>query len=206
MDIDEIMEDVPLGNVYSGSLQEVVDSGKKYKLIYLDPPWKYGNSRWSNKGVGKLHYPRMEEDEIAALPVPQLADSNCIMFMWTTAVHLPTSLRLIEHWGFTYKTVGFTWVKLKRDGVEPVNGPGSYTRSASEFCLIATRGSGFTTSRKDCNVNQVILSIRREHSRKPDEAILCLQRLFGDISRIELFSRCPREGWDVWGNEPTKFT
>lgn len=168
---------------------------KKYGIIYADPPWSYDDKL--DKGR-RLKY-NVEDDEwIAALPVYEIADANCILFIWVTFPKLREALAVIECWGFTYKTVGFTWVKTIERGRSLAWGMGRWTRSNAEVCLIATKGKP-KRLRKD--VHSVVLSPVREHSRKPDEVRESIVRLCGDLPRIELFSRNATIGWDSWGNQ-----
>jgi hypothetical protein len=108
-----------------------VASGQKFGCLYVDPPWEYGN-RTSN-GAAVNHYPTLTDQELALLPVSELAapDSHC--HLWTTTVHLPTALGLLSAWGFQYKSV-FVWVK---EGL----GLGNYWRVSTEFLLLGVRGN-----------------------------------------------------------------
>ena len=115
---------------------------------------------------------------------------------------------MIEDWGFQYKTVAFTWVKQNKDGRGLWLGLGYWTWANAEICLLATRGS---PKRINANVEQVILSPRRNHSEKPEVIRKRIVDLMGDLPRIELFARGERlenlfgeknfDGWDIWGNE-----
>ena len=173
----------------------------KYKIIYADPPWKY-NSRTNHKtrfrGGACGHYNLMTMEEIKALPIQEIADDNCVLFLWTIFPYLDEQIKLFEHWGFDYKTVGFTWIKTNKNNGKPFFGVGYYAKSNAEICLMGIKGKMKPISNK---VSSVIISPRREHSRKPDEARERIVELFGDIPRIELFAREKTEGWDSWGNE-----
>jgi N6-adenosine-specific RNA methylase IME4 len=108
------------------------------------------------------------------------------------------AFEVMSAWGFEYKSDLFTWEKTTSTG-NPAFGTGYLTRKSTEQLLYATRGRGL--KRIDCGVRQCIRAPRREHSRKPDEVFVGLERLFGPVRRIELFARRQRPGWDVWGNE-----
>lgn len=174
---------------------------KKYQVIYADPPWKY-NSRANHKtrfrGGACGHYSLMPMKEIQDLPISELADDNCALFMWCTFPYLEDQIQLFKHWGFKYKTVGFTWIKTNPVNSKPFFGVGYYTKSNAEVCLLGIKGKMKPVNN---SVSSVLLTPRREHSRKPDETRDNIVKLFGDISRIELFAREKTEGWDVWGNE-----
>ena len=174
----------------------------KYKAILADPPWNF--KTYSPKGDGrsaKQHYNVMSFDEIKDLGYLKVLDwvaPDCVLFLWDTYPNLKDAFSVMRHWGFEYKTVAFTWVKINQDGVTPFTGMGYWTRANAEICILGTRGH---PKRKAKDVRQVILSKRREHSRKPDEQYERIERLV-DGPYLEMFARSPhREGWDVWGNE-----
>ena len=175
---------------------------KTYNIIYADPPWTY--YVWTSKDKGRTasaHYETMSTENICALPVANITASDCILFLWTTCPNLPDALRVVNSWGFTYKTVAFVWVKTNRDG-SPFMGLGHWSRANAELCLLATKGK---PKRVNKAVNQIVFAPKREHSRKPDEVRKRIVELIGDLPRIELFAREKQSGWDVWGNEVNKF-
>ena len=165
-------------------------------VIYADPPWRY--QTWKGQGVAERHYPTMSLEEIKALPVAELADKDCVLFLWATFPMLQEALDVIRAWGFTFKTVAFTWIKLAPKADSIYWGMGYWTRSNAEICLLATKGK---PRRQAKNVHQVIISHVEEHSKKPEEARRRIVALMGDIPRVELFARQAAPGWDVWGNE-----
>jgi len=180
---------------------------KKYQIIYADPAWQYWEG--GNKNQSK-HYKTMSMDEIKQLPVKDIADKNCVLFLWVTFPILNKIFEVITAWGFEYSTCGFVWVKAKKkfnsnqlsflpqDSIEDFFGCGGWTRANAELCLIAKKGK---IERKSKNVRQIIYSPVRKHSQKPDETKKRIIELVGDLPRIELFARQKTEGWDVWGNE-----
>ena len=172
---------------------------KKYTVIYADPPWSY--RVWSKKGAGRsaeAHYPTMSMEDIKALPVGELADRDCALFLWMTLPMLREAWGVLDAWGFTFKTVAFVWIKLNRQANTLFTGMGYWTRANAEICILATRGH---PKRQARNVHQVIVSHIEEHSKKPDEVRRRIEALMGDVPRIELFARQYPPGWDVWGNE-----
>lgn len=172
---------------------------KKYNIIYADPPWTY--KVWSEKGTGRSasqHYSTMNKEEIQALPIEDICEEDCILFLWATYPCLEEALELIKKWGFTYKTVAFTWVKRNKKSDSWFWGLGHWTRSNPEICLLATKGN---PKRIDKSVHSVVDSRIEKHSKKPDEVRERIVKLMGDLPRIELFARQESEGWDVWGNE-----
>lgn len=140
----------------------------------------------------------MSIDEIKALPVGELADKNCALFMWLTFPCLYEALDVLKAWGFQYKTVAFVWVKQNRKSNGLFWGMGYWTRANAELCILATRGQ---PKRISPRVHQIIISHVEQHSKKPDEARDRIIALMGDIPRIELFARQATKGWDVWSNE-----
>ena len=118
---------------------------KKYNVILADPPWSF--RAWSSKGMGRSaeqHYPTMRLEDIKALPVSDLAAGDCVLFLWATFPMLKEALEVIDTWGFTYKTVAFTWVKENRKSPGLFWGLGYWTRANAEVCLLAT-GRRFLT-------------------------------------------------------------
>lgn len=183
---------------------DIFNTEKKYNIIYADPPWTF--KTYSSKGVEKKsaqsHYYCMEREDIQNLPIQNIADDDCILFLWVTWPCLQEGLELIKKWGFTYKTCAFNWVKKNRKSDGWFWGLGFWTRANSEVCLLATKGSPKRASK---SVHQVCDARIREHSRKPDEIRDRIVELCGNVPRIELFARQQSIGWDAWGNEVRKF-
>lgn len=169
---------------------------KKYQIIYADPPWKYRDKSKSHGGGAESHYPCMVTENICDLKIPSADDS--VLFLWVTFPQLEEALKVIRAWGFTYKTGAFTWVKTTNDN-NPLMGMGRYTRANAEICLLATKGKG--CQRVSASVRNTQFYPRQAHSQKPSEFREEIVKLFGDLSRIELFARRKVEGWDCWGNE-----
>lgn len=173
----------------------------KFNVIYLDPPWEYKRKADTKiQGGCVRHYNTMSNKEIESLPVGELADENCAMFMWCTFPKLQEQIYLFKHWGFEYKTVGFNWIKTNPVNKKPFFGIGHYTKSNGEICLLGVKGK---IKPVDNSVSSVIISPREEHSKKPDEVRDKIVKLFGDVPRIELFGRQKHEGWVCLGNEIT---
>tara|TARA_R100000808_G_C2155061_1_gene166757 strand:+ start:12537 stop:13124 length:588 start_codon:yes stop_codon:yes gene_type:complete len=184
---------------------------KKYNIIYADPPWSYRT--WTAKGGHKsasAHYKTMDIKDIKSLPIQDICEKDCVLFIWVTFPNLIEGIDTLSSWGFTYKTCGFVWVKtnknyninqtsfLPQDSFNTFYGLGYWTRANSELCLIGTKGK---IRRQSNSVHQIIYDPIREHSRKPDCTRDKIVELMGDIPRIELFARQKHEGWDAWGNE-----
>ena len=175
---------------------------KKYGIIYADPPWTFKNySNEKSNSNADHHYPCMSMEDIAKIPVQDIADKDCILFMWCTDPLLNKQIPIIESWGFTYKTVGFHWVKTNKDKSKNlyVVGTGYWTRANNEICILATKGK--ISRVKGSNVHRLVVADRGKHSKKPAIIRDKIVELCGDLPRIELFARQRVEGWDCWGNE-----
>ena len=178
---------------------------RKYRVVYADPPWLFRNR--SRKGEARnalAHYDCLDFPALAALPVPELAADDCVLFLWAVDPLLDQAFDLIRAWEFVYKTVGFTWVKTnaRRDEARPDDGGfftglGYWTRANPEQCLLATRGA---PRRRTRDVKRLVVEPRREHSRKPDTVRKRIERLV-EGPYVELFARETRPGWDAWGSE-----
>lgn len=188
---------------------------KKYQIIYADPPWSYyvwSEDKKQAQGCAKRHYQTMTIEDICALPIKEIADKDCKLFLWATPPCLPEALKVIISWGFVYKTIAFAWVKTNKrqvmeqsaflpiDTIDRFYGIGYWTASNIELCLGALKDGG-QLNRQSSAISQIVLAPRREHSRKPDEVRERIVELCGDLPRIELFARQKVEGWDCWGNE-----
>lgn len=171
---------------------------KKYNIIYADPPWSYNDKALAGNRGACCKYSTQSKDWIDNLPVINIADDDCALFLWVTMPKLNECWQLIEKWGFKYKTVAFTWVKKSRKKDSWFWGMGRWTRANSELCLLATRGN---IKRISASVHSVIDTPIERHSKKPDVAKDRIIQLLGDLPRIELFARESSAGWDVWGNE-----
>ena len=130
--------------------------------------------------------------------INKISDKNCILFIWVTYPCLKEALKVIDAWGFKYKTCGFTWVKKNKKSDSWFWDMGYWTRANSELCLIATKGKVKRISKK---VHQIIDTPIEQHSRKPAIVRDKIIELVGDLSKIELFAREKVPGWDAWGNE-----
>lgn len=180
--------------------EDIFTTNKRYDVIYADPPWRF--LTYSEKGKNRSaerHYPTMAKVDIQNLPVKRISAKESVLFLWVTAPCLIEGLELIKAWGFTYKTVAFTWVKQNKRSDKPFMGLGYYTRANAEYCLIATKGK--VLKRQSRSVSSVIISHIERHSKKPDEVRDRIVKLFGDRPRIELFAREKADGWDCFGNE-----
>lgn len=172
-----------------------------FDLILADPPWNW--KARSPKGEGrsaKKHYPVMKTKDICALPVAGLGDKDSILFMWVIDTMFRDAFEVMDAWGYRQVTVGFYWAKTLRKSEGWHVGNGYYTRANPEQCWIGRRGKGLT--RRDMSVRRLIVApVGEEHSAKPHEAYTRIERLYGDVRRVELFARNRRPGWEAFGNQ-----
>ena len=174
------------------------NTDNKYGVIYADPPWYF--KTYSNKGKDRSpekHYPCMSMADIIRLPVGDLAKDNSVLLMWVVDPLLDQAFKVIDAWGFKYKTVGFTWAKTNRTKMGFFTGLGYWTRANPEMCLLATRGK---PKRNSKSIPQLVVEQRQEHSRKPDIVYNHIENML-DGPYVELFARRKRNNWHSWGNE-----
>jgi len=183
----------------------------EYSIISIDPPWQFNLRETDETHRGRTPYPNLTDEHILKMPVGAIASDDAYLFLWVTNQHLPLGFQCIESWGFKYKQI-YTWLKTTKASTEDDPkiriGTGHYGRNCTEHFLIATKGKPKTfMSLGIRDVPNAILSPRKEHSRKPEEFYhLCdlLSGVFGG-SKIDLFARQRRPGWEVWGAEIDKF-
>jgi N6-adenosine-specific RNA methylase IME4 len=182
---------------------------QRYGIIYADPPWDYGGKMQFDKSStsaesmnwtknifissATFKYPTLKTNELKKIPLAEIAEDDCLLFMWVTNPHLAQGIELGQAWGFEYKTVAFVWDKM-------VHNPGKYTMSYCELCLVFKRGR-IPGPRGTRNEKQLIHVPRGEHSVKPNEVRIAIERMFPTQKKIELFARKRPKDWDVWGLE-----
>lgn len=183
---------------------------KRYQIIYADPPWSYNDTQQSGGTAyfgAIVRYDTMSLERIKALPIAQITDNNCVLFLWATSPLLPEALEVIKSWGFNFKTIAFCWNKIESEGYW-VSNLGRWTMGNIELCLLGVKGNPKRISE---NIKQLVVAQRSIHSKKPDEVRKRIVELMGELPRIELFARDNgikdmfgynrMEGWDCWGNE-----
>ena len=172
----------------------------QYATILADPPWQFQNrtGKVALEHRRLLRYLTMEQREILELPVARLAAARSHLYLWVPNALLAEGLRVMEAWGFTYKS-NLVWYKVRKDGGPDGRGVGFYFRNVTELVLFGVRGSMRTLPPGRTRVN-ILATRKREHSRKPDE-IYDLIEACSHGPYLELFARFPRAGWSQWGNE-----
>jgi N6-adenosine-specific RNA methylase IME4 len=174
-----------------GAKQAQLDPTAKYRVIYADPPWQYGNTMPTNFTEQADYYPLMPIEDIGKLPVAELAEDNAVLFLWVTSPILAEAFDVIRAWGFTYKS-SFVWDKVKHV-------MGHYNSVRHELLLVCVRGSCQPDVQR--LFDSVVTEERTEHSRKPEVFREIIDTIYPYGKRIELFARVKVEGWDAYGNE-----
>ena len=173
-------------------------AGKRYGVIYADPEWRF--EPWSREtGMDRAadnHYPTSPVEAIMARPVNDIAAHDSVLFLWATRPMLPQALRVIEAWGFAYKSCT-VWGK-RRAG--EARGPGYIFSDESELLLYATRGD-VPAPAPGTQWPSLIIAPVTAHSEKPARFHELIESYFPSLPKIELNARVRRPGWDVWGAE-----
>jgi N6-adenosine-specific RNA methylase IME4 len=163
----------------------------KYRILYSDPPWSYGNTQPEYHTEQRDHYPVMPLEDICTLPVKDWADDNAVLFLWVTSPILEDAFKVIAAWGFEYKS-SFVWDKIKHN-------MGHYNSVRHELLLICTRGSCQPDHQQLFDSVQTIE--RGKHSVKPLEFYVIIETLYTHGRRLEIFARQSRDGWDQYGHK-----
>lgn len=165
----------------------------KYRTIVADPPWQVmGGTSWAGGASKPLPYPTMSVDEIAALPVRDMADKRAHLYIWTINAYLEETYEIARLWGFKPSTL-LTWTKPITGG-----GLGGCYRLSTEWCLFARRGILHAT--KQIGQSHFEWPRQSRHSQKPD-AFMDMVESVSPGPYLEMFSRRNRLGWSTWGNE-----
>ena len=162
---------------------------KKYQIIYADPPWQYNFSKSDSRQI-ENQYPTMAVEDIKKLVIP--SDVNSVLYLWATAPKLLEALEVMKAWGFTYKTHAI-WDK-------EIIGMGYWFRGQHELLLVGVKGK-LSPPEQSLRVASVIKVHRTTHSSKPRIVMDLIESWYPTQTKIEIFSRCKRLGWDSWGNE-----
>ena len=205
---------------------------RKYNILLADPPWKQNarNNPSTRYGLG-CKYDTMSIGDICSMPIKEITNERCMLFLWTTCPKLPDALHVIDAWGFKFSTVAFVWVKTNKHILCPMKklierltmpnteqllsmwgsiirfGTGYYTASNVELVLLGIKGKPFKHPRKHKASQVVLHPLMPEHSQKPPEIMSRIDWMYPDIKpKLELFARKPENGWfesgwDRFGNE-----
>jgi len=176
----------------------------KFGTILADPPWLFQNRTGKVAPEHKrlYRYQTMTNEEIAEMPVSEVALPQSHLYLWVPNALILTGLEVMQAWGFTYKT-NLVWYKIRKDGGPDRRGVGFYFRNVTEMVLFGVRGN-LRTLAPGRRQENILISQKREHSRKPDELYPIIEAC-SPGPYLELFSRTQRDGWQTWGNEVGKF-
>lgn len=189
-----------MGNNPSNDLKMFL-AGQKFSTVMADPPWRFKNR------TGKVapehrrlsRYPTLSLEEICDLTVPEHLRDTAHCYLWVPNALLPDGLRVLDAWGFQYKS-NLIWHKVRKDGQSDGRGVGFYFRNVTEIVLFGVRGKNARTLAPARSRVNLFSSRKREHSRKPDEQYEIIERC-SPGPFLELFGRGIRDGWTVWGNQ-----
>jgi N6-adenosine-specific RNA methylase IME4 len=175
--------------------------GQHYGTVLADPPWQFQNrtGKMAPEHKRLARYATMTLDAIAELPVARAVASTSHLYLWVPNALLPEGLQVMRAWGFEYKS-NIVWHKVRKDGGPDGRGVGFYFRNVTELLLFGVRGKNARTLSPGRRQVNIIKTMKREHSRKPDEAYDIIEACSAGPF-LELFARGRREGWDAWGNQ-----
>lgn len=179
--------------------------GRRFSTILADPPWQFQNRTGKVAPEHKRlsRYGTMKLEEIMALPVAQIAEDTAHLYLWVPNALLPEGLRVMEAWGFQYKS-NLVWHKIRKDGGPDGRGVGFYFRNVTELVLFGVRGKNARTLAPGRSQVNFLATQKREHSRKPDEFYEIVESCSSG-PYLEMFARGARPGWQVWGNQSEEY-
>lgn len=174
---------------------------RRFSTILADPPWQFQNRTGKVAPEHKRlnRYGTMQLKDICALPVSKVCEDTAHLYLWVPNALLPEGLEVMSAWGFTYKA-NLIWHKIRKDGGPDGRGVGFYFRNTTEIILFGTRGKNARTLAQGRRQVNIIKTMKREHSRKPDEQYELIEAC-SPGPFLELFARGPRKGWATWGNQ-----
>lgn len=185
---------------------ELIDfAGKRqFSTILADPPWQFTNrtGKMAPEHRRLARYSTMKLDEIATLPISDLAAPTSHLYLWCPNALLPEGLAVMRAWGFNYKS-NLVWHKVRKDGGSDGRGVGFYFRNVTELILFGVRGKNARTLGPGRSQVNLLATRKREHSRKPDEQYDIIEAC-SPGPYLELFARGKRPRWAVWGNQATE--
>jgi N6-adenosine-specific RNA methylase IME4 len=177
---------------------------ERFRTVLADPPWRFQNrtGKMAPEHRRLSRYGTMSLDEIMELPVAQVVQDRAHLYLWVPNALVLEGLEVLRRWGFNYKT-NLIWYKTRKDGGPDGRGVGFYFRNVTEMILFGVRGRNNRTLGPGRTQTNIIISRKREHSRKPDELYSLIERC-SPGPYLEMFARHEREGWGQWGKESPK--
>ena len=179
---------------------------KKFSTILADPPWQFQNRTGKVAPEHKRlnRYGTMPLSDICELPVAGISAETAHLYLWVPNALLPEGLEVMKAWGFQYKA-NLVWHKIRKDGGPDGRGVGFYFRNTTEIILFGVRGKKARTLAPGRSQVNIIKTMKREHSRKPDEQYELIEAC-SPGPYLEMFARGPRKGWSTWGNQADEYT
>lgn len=175
--------------------------GHKFRTVLADPPWQFNNRTGKVAPEHKRlnRYSTMTLDDIKRIPVNSVTDSVCHLYLWVPNALLPDGLEVMKSWGFQYKA-NIIWEKVRKDGNPDGRGVGFYFRNVTEILLFGVKGNSYRTLPPARSQVNLVRSMKREHSRKPDEIYPLIESCSAGPF-LEMFARGVRNNWISWGNQ-----
>ncbi len=175
--------------------------GLKFSTVLADPPWQFQNRTGKVAPEHKRlsRYPTLTLQQIKQIPVEEVVEDTAHLYLWVPNALLAEGLQVMHSWGFTYKT-NLIWYKIRKDGGPDRRGVGFYFRNVTEMILFGVRGNNTRTLQPGRTQENMIISHKREHSRKPDEQYAIIESC-SPGPYLEIFARGNRANWCSWGNQ-----
>lgn len=173
----------------------------KFSTILADPPWQFQNrtGKMAPEHKRLSRYPTLSLNDIMEIPVGKVTEDTAHLYLWVPNALLGDGLQVLKSWGFTYKS-NIIWYKIRKDGGPDRRGVGFYFRNVTEVILFGVKGKNPRTLKPGRTQENIIVSRKREHSRKPDEQYNLIESCsWGPY--LEMFARGNRKGWYCWGNQ-----
>jgi N6-adenosine-specific RNA methylase IME4 len=180
-------------------------NGHRFCTILADPPWQFQNrtGKMAPEHKRLSRYGTLTLPDILSMPISAITSDTAHLYLWVPNALLPEGLRVMEAWGFQYKT-NIVWHKIRKDGGPDGRGVGFYFRNTTELVLFGVRGKNVRTLAPGRRQVNIIKTMKREHSRKPDELYEIIEQCSSGPF-IELFARGPRKGWRSWGDQAEEY-
>ncbi len=180
-------------------------SGKRFSTVLADPPWQFQNRTGKMAPEHKRlnRYPTMPLKKIMELPIAGVLNDTAHLYLWVPNALLPDGISVLKAWGFEYKS-NLIWYKTRKDGGPDRRGVGFYFRNVTEIILFGVKGKNARTLDAGRSQENIIVSQKREHSRKPDEQYAIIESC-SPGPYLELFARGSRPGWTCWGNQAEEY-
>ncbi|MGE4111946.1 MAG: MT-A70 family methyltransferase [Burkholderiales bacterium] len=180
-------------------------NGTKFRTILADPPWQFQNKTGKIAPEHKRlnRYGTMTLNDILALPVEKITEEVAHLYLWVPNALLPEGLQVMKAWGFRYKS-NIVWHKVRKDGGPDGRGVGFYVRNTTELLLFGIKGKNARTLAPGRSQVNIMRTMKREHSRKPDEQYSIIEAC-SPGPFLEMFARGTQPGWKAWGNESVDY-